>query len=102
VSPRKNREEIMPRLILALALCCVALPAAAASNAKPAANDLSLCVDTWATLGAGGPVSDKELAAAQNACAHLQQAPQDDKNVARINAAAEAIAAEVKRRQAKH
>lgn len=91
----------MPRLILALALCCVALPAAA-PNAKAAANELSACLDASTTIEAGGDVSDKELAAAQNACAQLKQTTQDQKTLARINAAAANLAAEAKRRQAKH
>ena len=65
-----------------------------------AANDLSLCLDTWTTLDAGGPVSDEVLAAAQNACARLQQSPQDRKTLEKINKAVEVIAGEVQRRQA--
>jgi hypothetical protein len=65
-----------------------------------AANDLSVCLDASTILQAGGDVGDKELTAAQNACAHLRQTSQDSKTLARVNAAAETIADEVQRRQA--
>ena len=71
----------MPRFILALAFCCVALHATGASPAEAGANELS---------------------AAQSACARLKQTTQDEKTLTRINAAAENLAAEAKRRQAKH
>ena len=92
----------MPRFILALALCCVALQVTAAGRVEAAANELSACLDASTTLLAGGDVSDKELSAAQSACARLKQTTQDEKTLTRINAAAENLAAEAKRRQAKH
>jgi hypothetical protein len=91
----------VPRFILGLALCCVALMAAGAS-AKAAGNELSSCLDPSTAIEAGGNVSDKELAAAQSACAHLKQSTQDPKILGRINAAAANLAAEAQRRQSKH
>jgi hypothetical protein len=88
----------MPRLLVVLALCG-ALNIGGAS-AKAAANDLSVCLDASTILQAGGDVGDKELTAAQSACAHLRQTSQDSKTLARVNAAAETIAEEVQRRQA--
>ena len=92
----------MPRFILGLALCCVALHGAGAADpsAKATSSELSRCLDASTTLNAGGDVGDKELAAAQSACAHLKQSSQDSKTIARVNAAAGTIADEVKRRQA--
>jgi hypothetical protein len=88
----------MPRLLFVLALWG-ALNAGGPS-AMAAANDLSVCLDASTILQAGGDVGDKELTAAQNACAHLRQTSQDSKTLARVNAAAETIADEVQRRQA--
>jgi hypothetical protein len=89
----------MLRFVLALGLCCMVVATAVYPGAK-AANDLSLCLDTWTTLDAGGPVSDEELVAAQSACARAQQSTQDRHTLKRINAASESIAAELQRRQA--
>jgi hypothetical protein len=88
----------MLRFVLALGLCCMVVAVAAGYQGAKAANDLSLCLDTWTTLDAGGPVSDEELVAAQSACA--QHSPQDRHTLKRINAADQSIAAEVQRRQA--
>ena len=93
-------EETMLRFVVALGLCCMAVATTASYQSAKAANDLSLCLDTWTTLDAGGPVSDEVLAAAQNACARLQQSPQDRKTLEKINKAVEVIAGEVQRRQA--
>jgi hypothetical protein len=92
----------MPRFILGLALCSVALLGAmgAGASAKAASTELSSCLDASTTLNAGGDVGNKELTAAQNACARLKQSAPDQKTLARINAAAATIADEVKRRQA--
>jgi len=90
----------MPRFI-GLALCAAALVAAGAS-AQAAGNELSSCLDPSTAIEAGGDVSDKELAAAQNACAHLRQSTQDPKILGRINAAAANLAAEAQRRKSKH
>jgi hypothetical protein len=89
----------MPRFILALALACAALQAmAAAPGAKAAGNALSICLDASTTILAGGDVSDKDLAAAQKACAELKQTTQDPKLLTRINAASGNLADEAKRR----
>ena len=88
----------MTRSVLALALCCLALQGAAA--AAPAGDELSRCLDPSTTLNAGGDVSDKELTAAESACAQLQQSIKDSKILARVNAAAETLATEAKHRQA--
>ena len=90
----------MLRFSLALFLCCAVLHAVATAdaNAQAGGNELSVCLDASTTIEAGGDVGDKELTAAQNACAHLKQTTQDSKTLARINAAAANLAAEVKRR----
>ncbi len=82
----------MLRFGLALLLCCAAL------HAQAAGNGLAGCVDASTVLLAGGDVSDKELAAAQSACAQLKQTTQDDKLLLRINAATATLAAEAQRR----
>jgi len=92
----------MLRLILVLFLCCVALHALTPISAQAAGDALSLCLDTSTTIEAGGDVSNKELAAAQSACAHLQQSTQDHKTLTRVNAAAANLTAEAQRRQGKH
>ena len=69
-----------------------------AQAASAQAADLGACLDPATVIGAGGDVSDKELAAAQGACAQLKQTTQDQKVLMRINAAAATLAAEAKRR----
>jgi len=88
----------MPRIVLALVLCCAAVhgAAAAAGTAKAANEGLASCLDPSTTLLAGG---DKELMAAQNACARLKQSSSDRHTIARIDAAAANIADELRRRQ---
>ena len=86
----------MLRFSLALFLGCAALHAAA--SAQAAGNELAACLDPSTTILAGGDVSDKELAAAQSACARMKQSTQDEKLLMRINAAASTLAAEAKRR----
>ena len=90
----------MLRFVAALGLCCMAVATTASYQSAKAVNDLSLCLDTWTTLDAGGPVSDEALAAAQNACARLQQSPQERENREKIKKAVATIAEEVQRRQA--
>ena len=90
----------MTRSVLALALCCLALQGAPAAAAAPAGDELSRCLDPSTTLNAGGDVSDKELTAAESACAQLKQSTKDSKILARVNAAAETLATEAKHRQA--
>jgi hypothetical protein len=86
----------MLRLIFALLLACAALHLADAARA--AAPDLAPCLDPATVIGAGGEVSDKDLAAAQSACARLQQSTQDEKLLIRLQAAASTLASEAKRR----
>lgn len=82
----------MLRFGLALFLCCTALQAQAAGD------ELAACLDPSTTILAGGDVSDKELAAAQSACARLKQTTQDEKLLKRIDAAASTLASEAQRR----
>ena len=51
----------MLRFVVALGLCCMAVATTSSYQSAKAANDLSLCLDTWTTLDAGGPVSDEFL-----------------------------------------
>jgi hypothetical protein len=96
---RKIGRNLMLRFVLALFLCsaCHAV-ATGASSAQAAANELATCLDPSTTIGAGGDVSDKEIASAQTACAKLQKTTQDEKLLKRINAAAATLASEAKRR----
>ena len=55
------------RLALALLLSSLAIDGAVAGS------NVSRCLDPATTLDAGGDVSDKELTAARQACAHLRQ-----------------------------
>ena len=92
----------MPRIMLALIVCCVTVHGAAAAGgtATAAGGELSSCLDPSTTLLAGGDVGDKELMAAQDACARLKQASSDSHTIARIDAAAANIADELQRRRA--
>ncbi len=94
----------MPRLILALTLCSLALygPTAAQAGAKAESEELSRCLDTSTKLEAGGDVSDKELAAGQQACAGVKQSSKDSQTIARVNAASSNLTAEAERRKSKH
>ena len=74
--------------------------AAAGGTAKAAGEELSSCLDPSTALLAGADVGDKELVAAQSACARLKQSSSDRHTIARIDAAASNIADELKRRQA--
>ena len=67
-----------------------------------AGSDLSLCLDPGTKLDAGGDVSDKELTAAQQACAHLQQSGLDRKSRLLVDHAASVLSDEQQRRQAAH
>jgi hypothetical protein len=71
----------MRRLALALLLSRVA------TNGAIAGSDLSRCLDPSTTLDAGGDVSDKELSAARQACAHLQQSGLDSATRLRVDQA---------------
>jgi hypothetical protein len=92
----------MLRIMLALILGCVTVHCAvvAGGTAKAAGGELSSCLDPSTALLAGGDVGDKELAAAQTACARLKQSSSDRHTIARIDAAAANIADELRRRQA--
>jgi hypothetical protein len=94
----------MPRLILTLTLCCLALcgPTAAQAGAKAEGGEMSRCLDTSTKLEAGGDVSSKELAEAQAACAGVKQSSKDAETIARVTAAASNLAAEAGRRTAGH
>ena len=93
-------ETAMLRFVVVLGLCCMAVATTAVHQSAKAVNDQALCFDTWTTLDAGGPVSDDALAAAQNACARLQQSPQDSLNREKIRRAVVAITEEVQHRHA--
>src|SRR5215467_16133877 len=80
----------------ALLLACAALHVT--DSARAAALDLAPCVDPATIIDAGGTVSDKELAAAQSACARLLQSTQDEKLLTWLKAAAANLALEAKRR----
>jgi hypothetical protein len=84
----------MRRLGLALLLSGLAISGAIAGS------DLSSCLDPSTTLDAGGDVSDKQLAAARQACAHLQQSGLDEKTRIRVDHAASTLSDEQQRRQA--
>jgi hypothetical protein len=92
----KTREETMPRAMLALIICCTAAHGAAAAGG----GELSSCLDPSTALLAGADIGDKELVAAQTACARLKQSSSDRHTIARIDAAAANIADELQRRQA--
>ena len=87
----------MPRAMFALIIWCTAAHGAAAAGG----GELSSCLDPSTALLAGADIGDKELVAAQNACARLKQSSSDRHTIARIDAAAANIADELKRRQAK-
>ena len=70
--------------------------------AKADGDELSRCLDTSTKLEAGGDVGDKELAAAQQACASVKQSSKDSKTIARVNAASSNLTAEAGRRKSGH
>ncbi|MGZ8400403.1 MAG: hypothetical protein ACXWVI_03750 [Methyloceanibacter sp.] len=88
----------MLRFGLALFLCLTSLGLVTWPAVNAQAADLAACLDPATVIGAGGDVSDQELAAAQGACAQLKQTTQDQKVLMRVNAAAATLAAEAKRR----
>jgi hypothetical protein len=67
-----------------------------------AGSDLSPCLDPATKLDAGGDVSDKELSAARQACAQLQQSNLDSATRIRVDHAASILSAEQQHRQASH
>jgi hypothetical protein len=88
----------MLRFGLALFLFSASLWLAPWCAGQAYAGDLGACLDPATVIGAGGDVSDKELASAQAACAQLKQTTQDEKVLMRLNAAQATLAAEAKRR----
>jgi hypothetical protein len=86
----------MRRLALALLLSSLA------SGAAVAEPDLSHCLDPATKLDAGGDVSDKELAAARQACAQLQKLNLDADSKRRVDHAASDLSDEQQHRQAAH
>jgi hypothetical protein len=94
----------MPRVILVLTFCSLALygPTAASAGAKAEGGEMSRCLDTSTKLEAGGDVSDKELAEAQQACASVTQSAKDTETIARVTAAASNLTAEAGRRKSGH
>jgi hypothetical protein len=94
----------MPRLVFALVLCCLTLHGAASAyaGAKTKGDEMSRCLDASTTIEAGGDVGDKELMAAQQACASVKQTSKDSHTIARINAADANLTAEAERRNLRH
>jgi hypothetical protein len=86
----------MKRLALALLLSSLTVTAANAGS------DLSHCLDPATKLDAGGDVSDKELTAARQACAHLQHSELDQVTRRGVDHAASTLSDEQQRRQAAH
>ena len=84
----------MKRLALVLLFSGLAMTGAVAGP------DLSQCLDPATKLDAGGDVTDKELAAARQACAQLQQSESDEGTRRRIDHAASTIKDEQQHRQA--
>jgi hypothetical protein len=82
----------MRRLALALLLSSLAITRAAAGI------DLSHCLDPSTKLDAGGDVSDKELVAARQACAQLQQSSLDSATRIRVDHAASNLNDELQHR----
>jgi hypothetical protein len=85
----------MPRVVVAFVLAGTFATSALAAN-----SELARCLDAWTIIGAGGDISDQALKEAQSACAELKQSSTDKDTLARVNAAAENIDEEVKRRAA--
>jgi hypothetical protein len=97
VAARQKRNEIsMTRIALALLVSGLAI------NMAAAASDLSQCLDPSTKLDAGGDVSDKELSAAIQACAKLQQSGLDAATRLRVNHAASDLSDEQRHRQKSH
>jgi len=92
----------MPRVILVLTLCSLALYGPTAASAGAEGGEMSRCLDTSTKLEAGGDVSDKELAEAQQACASVKQSTKDTETIARVTAAASNLTAEAGRRKSGH
>ena len=94
-------ESTMPvhrsSLILLFGLSlATAVPVGAASG------DLALCLDASTRLEAGGDVGDKDLKAAQAACARLEGSQPDHAESVKINAAVATLNDERQRRANQH
>jgi len=76
----------------------VALSFIVAGSGHASANDLSVCLDVYTKLEAGGDVTDKELVTAQQACARLLKTTQTSDAKRKTDAASAAIAEEQQRR----
>ena len=83
-----------------LRFCLALLLSGLAISGAMAGSDLSSCLDPSTKLDAGGDVSDKELIAAQQACARLQQSGLDAGTRLRVDHAASTLSDEQQRRQA--
>jgi hypothetical protein len=83
----------MLRVVVAFVLAAILTTSAFAAN-----SELTRCLDASTTIGAGGDISDQALKAAQSACAELKRSSTDKDTLARVNAAAESIDEEAKRR----
>jgi hypothetical protein len=90
----------MTRVVSALAYCLLYGATILSASALAANAELSRCLDASTTLEAGGSVSDKDLKAAQSACAELKQASLDYQATVKVKAASETLDEEVKRRSA--
>ena len=72
------------------------------ATASAASGDLALCLDASTRLEAGGDVGDKDLKAAQAACARLEGSTQDHAESVKINAAVATLNDERQRRANQH
>jgi hypothetical protein len=90
----------MIRVVFALACSALCSTTIMGASALAANAELSRCLDASTTLEAGGSVPDKELKAAQSACAELKQTSLDYQATVKVKAASETIDEEVKRRGA--
>ena len=88
----------MTRVIFTLACFALCSTTIMGESALAANAELSRCLDPSTTLEAGGSVSDKDLKAAQSACAELKKTPLDYQATVKVKAATETIDEEMKRR----
>ena len=86
----------MTRIALALVSSSLAI------NIADDASDLSPYLDPSTKLDAGGDVSDKELSAAIQACAKIQQSGLDAATRLRVDHAASVLSDEQRHRQKSH
>jgi hypothetical protein len=93
---KNENESFMTRIALALLVSGLAI------NMAAAASDLSQCLDPSTKLDAGGDVSDRELSAAIQACAKLQQSGLEAAARLRVDHAASVLSDEQRHRQKSH